>query len=422
MSERSSIDDSLEQEDIETWLEEDLDEDVEEEGLEILLEESLEEGFEAWLEENAEEDFEDWLEKNSFFEEDVDLEGLTDWVVPILSGAGKGAITGAAAGGGYGAIVGGVVGGAGGAVQAYQQQKGKPPAPAVVPATPPPAATTPSVAPVATPATGSVPQVSARPSAPPPQQLQQLLGELLPVLVPQLLAQLQQGVPPAKAAGSSGTRGEMSGDYLSDDVFSTHFEDRGIEEAVPTKVQVQGSEFASEYPDASRFVSAATGNYRMWEIGSSRPIRRIVLHITDGDSNIDDSISWFSNPSSRVSAHYLVGQDGEIVQMVRHNDVAFHTQGNNADTIGIEHVARAPGHFSVRDSGLPLTEAQYCSSAALVRWLCEQYGIPLDRAHIQGHSEVDPQTTHTACPNALWEWNYFMSLVTSGKCSPMYTS
>lgn len=37
----------------------------------------------------------------------------------------------------------------------------------------------------------------------------------------------------------------------------------------------------SEYPGASRFVPAAAGNYTKWYHSSPRPIRRIVIHITD---------------------------------------------------------------------------------------------------------------------------------------------
>ncbi len=144
----------------------------------------------------------------------------------------------------------------------------------------------------------------------------------------------------------------------------------------------------------------------------------IVIHITDGGSNINGTVDWFSNPASGVSAHYIVGQNGEVVQMVLNNDIAYHAHSANRWSIGIEHVARTPGTFKKSDRGLAPTDAQYCSSAALVRWLCEKYAIPLDRAHILGHSEADPKTTHTGCPNSVWDWSYYMSLVTSGECFP----
>ena len=36
------------------------------------------------------------------------------------------------------------------------------------------------------------------------------------------------------------------------------------------------------------------------------------------------------------------------------------------------------------------TDAMYRSSAALVRYLCDKYNIPMDRQHIRGHNELDP--------------------------------
>jgi hypothetical protein len=142
-----------------------------------------------------------------------------------------------------------------------------------------------------------------------------------------------------------------------------------------------------------------------------RAIRRIVIHITAGRANIAGPISWFQNPQSGVSAHYIVGQDGEVVQMVHEADVAFHARSANSDSIGIEHVARPAGTLQADDAGLMPTDAQYAASTALVRHLALTHGVPLDRAHIQGHREADPQTTHTGCPDGAWDWDRYMSLV-----------
>jgi hypothetical protein len=143
-----------------------------------------------------------------------------------------------------------------------------------------------------------------------------------------------------------------------------------------------------------------------------------VIHINDGGSKVSGTVGWFQNPHQRnsrnepitVSAHYVVGQDGEVVQMVRHNDQAWHAGSANRDSIGIEHIANT--------RGLMPSEAEYCASAALVRWLCDTYNIPIDRTHILGHSEADPRTTHTDCPNAVWNWDYYMQLVQSATCAP----
>jgi N-acetyl-anhydromuramyl-L-alanine amidase AmpD len=144
----------------------------------------------------------------------------------------------------------------------------------------------------------------------------------------------------------------------------------------------------------------------------------VVIHITDGGSSIEGPLSWFQNPASGVSAHYIVGQNGEVVQMVRDRDIAWHANSANGDSIGIEHCARAPNAQGPTDPGLMPTPLQYAASGALVRWLCEQYGIPMDRDHILGHSEADTRTSRRGCPNAVWDWSYYMEMLTAGASLP----
>lgn len=185
-----------------------------------------------------------------------------------------------------------------------------------------------------------------------------------------------------------------------------------------------------QYPQASRFVPAKFYG----KSKNTRSIRRIVIHITDGGSNINGTISWFrymlgkdGKPAVdrkgnliKASSHYIVGQDGEVVQMVRENDVSYHAGGANSDSIGIEHVARKPRTFSRTDKGLFPSQTQYCSSATLVRWLCQKYGISMNQVYILGHAEADPKTSHKACPASVWNWDYFMKLVTGVQpCSAM---
>jgi len=172
-----------------------------------------------------------------------------------------------------------------------------------------------------------------------------------------------------------------------------------------------------EYPGASRFEPSP--NFRRGS--GTRTINRIVIHITDGWGKIDGTVSWFKDPKAQVSAHYIVAQDGEVVQMVKHNDIAWHASRANGDSIGIEHEARSPHEFKNLghpDPGLMPTDVQYCNSAALVNWLCTQFNLPMDRVHILGHSEVSPGDNHDDCPNGVWDWDHYMGLVTSGTCTP----
>lgn len=97
-------------------------------------------------------------------------------------------------------------------------------------------------------------------------------------------------------------------------------------------------------------------------------IDHIVIHYTTS-RNIEGSISWFKHGSPRTSAHYIVGRDGALVQMVNDSDRAWHAGNSamNARSIGIEHVA-APGD--------EIAELQAATSIALIAWLMQEYEIP----------------------------------------------
>ena len=166
----------------------------------------------------------------------------------------------------------------------------------------------------------------------------------------------------------------------------------------------------SEYPLAS-FVQAHPSNYRKGQPG--RRITNIVPHCTDGHGAAKGTAEMFAQRNERAaSAHFVVGQAGEVIQCVRLDDIALHAHDANAFSIGIEHCARTPKELGPNDPGLPPTEAQYLASAQLVAWLCDSLGLPRDRNTIQGHAEIDKKTTHTKCPTGCgWDWDHYIELV-----------
>lgn len=168
----------------------------------------------------------------------------------------------------------------------------------------------------------------------------------------------------------------------------------------------------AEYPDAHSFVAAR--HFLRWSHSEDRQVDKIVIHITAGQDSYERTVRFFQQPTRhgepiKVSAHYVIGQGGEVVQMVRHNDIAYHACSANKSSIGIEHCARPPRTFGNSDAGLPPSAAQYRSSAQLVRYLCALYGLPLSRAHVLGHVEADPSTSHTSCPDGAWDWDEYMT-------------
>src|SRR3546814_9326980 len=79
------------------------------------------------------------------------------------------------------------------------------------------------------------------------------------------------------------------------------------------------------------------------------PVSMLVLHDT-GMADAASAIEWMANPASKVSAHYCVTEDGQVVKMVDEDKRAWHaglsywrgiTDVNSA-SIGIEIVN--PGH------------------------------------------------------------------------------
>jgi N-acetyl-anhydromuramyl-L-alanine amidase AmpD len=210
-------------------------------------------------------------------------------------------------------------------------------------------------------------------------------------------------------------------DY-SDDPEAHGIEGPAYSEVLPSpRAQARGlSVPAPDYPRASRFAPSPAVNAGR----SGQTIDCIVIHITDAPTT-SSTVNHFTAPGAQASAHYLVGQDGEVVQFVAETDTAWHARGVNSRSVGIEHVAIKQGGVDYpRPNGtvqhfnyLPPTDTQYSESAALVTYLCGKYGLTPDRATIIGHREADPHTSHTSCPDGAWNWDHFMDVVTNRYCA-----
>ena len=142
----------------------------------------------------------------------------------------------------------------------------------------------------------------------------------------------------------------------------------------------------------------------------------IVIHCTDGHERAQPVAEMWREPNHGSSAHFVVGQNGEIFQSVMIKDVAWHAHSANSYSVGIEHCARTPGELGVDDPGLPPSDALYNASALLVARLCVRLGLPASRVAIVGHNEADKQTTHTECPTGCgWDWPRYMGLVMAAR-------
>jgi len=125
----------------------------------------------------------------------------------------------------------------------------------------------------------------------------------------------------------------------------------------------------------------------------------IVIHIMLG--TINGTISWFKNPTSQVSAHYLVGKDGRVVQMVKDEDAAWHAGRISNPSEDAKRILKKntwgsyinPNKYSLgiecegQDGDL-WTEPQMNSLVELTRTLCIKFNIFQDRLHIIDHQDI----------------------------------
>jgi N-acetylmuramoyl-L-alanine amidase len=131
-------------------------------------------------------------------------------------------------------------------------------------------------------------------------------------------------------------------------------------------------------------------------------IDMLVLHYT-GMETAAAALERLCDPSARVSAHYVIEENGVIWRLVPENRRAFHAgvscwEGEsdlNAVSLGIEIVN--PGHeWGYRR----FPEAQMASVEHLCRDLVARYSIPPHR--VVGHSDIAPE--RKSDPGELFDW------------------
>jgi N-acetyl-anhydromuramyl-L-alanine amidase AmpD len=124
----------------------------------------------------------------------------------------------------------------------------------------------------------------------------------------------------------------------------------------------------------------------------------IIIHHTAQDS-IQQTIKTFTLTRTQVSAHYVIADDGSVVQMLNDYMRAWHagrgTWGKDTDinssSIGIELDNNGTEVFS---------QAQITSLMALLSKLQKEYNIPTQ--NIIGHSDIAP--TRKNDPSVLFPW------------------
>ncbi|ESX60923.1 N-acetylmuramoyl-L-alanine amidase [Mesorhizobium sp. M0924] len=129
----------------------------------------------------------------------------------------------------------------------------------------------------------------------------------------------------------------------------------------------------------------------------------IVLHYT-GMVTGAAAEAWLCDPASEVSSHYLVHEDGRIIQMVRESDRAWHAGASswfgrrdiNSCSVGIEIVN--PGH-SLGYSAFPKRQVE--AVIGLCLGIIERHSITAQR--VLAHSDIAPG--RKIDPGEKFPWN-----------------
>ena len=137
---------------------------------------------------------------------------------------------------------------------------------------------------------------------------------------------------------------------------------------------------------------------------SAKKIKFIIFHYT-GMEKESDTINRLTNIQSKVSSHYLIKNNGEILTLVPDMYVAWHAGESswknyislNKNSIGIE--ISNPGHeFNYKK----FSNKQVSSLLKLTKFLIKKYKVNLK--NILGHSDIAPARKKD--PGEKFPWKY----------------
>lgn len=135
-------------------------------------------------------------------------------------------------------------------------------------------------------------------------------------------------------------------------------------------------------------------------------IDAIIIHHT-GDS-IKSALSWMQMKESKVSYHYLIAKTGDIYQMVKEKDKAWHAGVSNLEnrsnvnefSIGIAFEGKGEGP-------IPYTKEQYEAGARFCKLLKQKYN-EITNGRIVGHKAIAPDRKPD--PHNF-DWTRFLQLI-----------
>lgn len=134
-------------------------------------------------------------------------------------------------------------------------------------------------------------------------------------------------------------------------------------------------------------------------------VRHVVVHYT-GMRSRDEALDRLCDPAAKVSAHYLIDQEGTVFRLVQEEKRAWHAgvsywrgmRDLNSSSIGIE--LCNPGH----DWGYrPFPQPQLSALNELLRGIFMRHRLATEA--MLGHSDIAP--SRKADPGELFPWRDF---------------
>lgn len=144
------------------------------------------------------------------------------------------------------------------------------------------------------------------------------------------------------------------------------------------------------------------------------PVSMLIIHYT-GMQSADAALARLSDPTAKVSAHYLIAEDGQTFALVDEGRRAWHAGMSwwraftdiNSASIGIE--LANPGHEWGYTHFPP---EQIAALESLMQDILARHTIP--RSNILGHSDIAPR--RKSDPGELFPWH---RLAVAGLAVPM---
>ena len=124
---------------------------------------------------------------------------------------------------------------------------------------------------------------------------------------------------------------------------------------------------------------------------NNKDINFVIIHYT-GMKSETAAIKRLCNSKSKVSSHYFIKKNGEILNLIPDNYIAWHAGKSrwkkkiflNKDSIGIE--IQNPGHsFNYPN----FSEKQIVALKKLLRFLMKKYKVL--KKNVLGHSDIAPE-------------------------------